>query len=201
MDVVDRERLYVRVLRPRGCADLDPRIVLTRQSTRPRTSASTAFCTVARLAAVMVTVSASLSDTAVAPLTVATALSTPLTQLLQQRWTLLNWTETSAAAAAAAKANENTNKAKTVGLGFMEERTNQCEESQKSNRGRISSVERGPLPIGRNLKAGAAGTAPSRERTNFRWRADRRIRRRRECRCELSRGAVNGACISATLNP
>src|SRR5436190_9903482 len=45
----------------------------------------------------MVTVPASLSDCAFAPVTLVIALSTPLTQLLQHRWTLLSLTVVSAA--------------------------------------------------------------------------------------------------------
>src|SRR5438034_980938 len=45
----------------------------------------------------MDTVPASLSDWAFAPVTPESALSTPLTQLLQQRWTLLSLTVVSAA--------------------------------------------------------------------------------------------------------
>src|SRR6266487_171507 len=47
----------------------------------------------------MVTVPASLSDCALAPVTPESALSTPLTQPLQQRWTLLSLTLVSAARA------------------------------------------------------------------------------------------------------
>src|SRR6266542_5404191 len=47
----------------------------------------------------MVTVPASLSDCALAPVTPESALSTPLTQPLQQRWTLLSLTLVSEAGA------------------------------------------------------------------------------------------------------
>src|SRR6185369_5544010 len=67
--------------------------------------AFTAFWAVAESGAVTVTVPASLSYWAAAPVTVEIALSTPLTQLPQQRWTLVSltvvlaaWTEQASAA-------------------------------------------------------------------------------------------------------